>query len=248
MIVTDPAPLDSDFIVIIIAIILFVSIIITLELLLMYALFFRRFKYISIKLGEQGIVYTNIKEQIFIPYEDINMIQFPSIKYMGGWTKIVYRNGNIRLTVVLENIGEFMEELKQKLDERNMMDVYDEDKFFSFYKTAVFADESWERLYGNIATQAITCFVCILITIVTLVLHGGHVNSTLYMYASLIVPILGYLISEIIMVFQVKKRIEDDCYQLLARNKDFEKKIFNYCSLGAAIIYLILFFASVFFS
>ncbi|WP_455717801.1 hypothetical protein, partial [Anaerosporobacter sp.] len=213
--------------------------------LLIYAVFLRRFKYISIKLDEQGIVYTNIKEQIFIPYEDINMIQFPSIKYMGGWTKIVYSKGSIRLTAVLENIGEFMGELKQKLDERNMMDVYDEDRFFSFYKTGVFADESWERIYGNIATQVITCFVCVIITIVTLVLHGGNENNKLYLYASFIVPILGYLISEIIMVFQVHKRIEEDSYQLLPRNEEFEKNLFKFCNLGAAIVYLVVFFSNI---
>lgn len=211
----------------------------------MYAVFFRRFKYISVRLEEEGIVYTNIKEQIFIPYEDIKRIQFPYIKYSGGWTKIVYNNGSIRLTAVLENIGEFMGELKQKLDERNMMEVYDEERYFSFYKTGVFADESWDRIYGSVTTQVLTCLGCVVITIVTLVFHGNVENNKLYLHTSLFAPIVGYIIGEIIIGFQVHKRVEEDEYELLPRNKEFEKKVFMFCNFGAAIIYLIFLFSSI---
>ena len=245
IILTNFGPLNPDFISIFSGIFLFISIVILLELLLMYALFFRRFKYISVTLDEQGIIYTNIKEQIFIPYEDIRLIQFPSVKYMGGWTKIVYGNGNIRLTVVLENIGEFMARLKQKLDERNMMEVYNEKKYFSFYKTGIFADESWGRIYGNIHMLVLTCLTCVIITIMTLVLQGGSEYNDILMYASLVVPVLGFVISEIILGFLVHKRLVKDCYELLPRNKELEKKIFTICNFIFAVIYLIILFALV---
>lgn len=245
IILTNSGPLDPDFISIFSVIFLGISIVILLELLLIYALFFRRFKYISVTLDEQGITYMNIKKQIFIPYEDIRMIKFPSIKYMGGWTKIVYGNGNIRLTVVLENIGEFMGELKQKLDERNMMEVYNEKRFFSFYKTGVYADESWGRLYGNILVQILTYLTCAVITIMTLALLGGSENNNMLIYASFLVPVLGYLISEIIIGYLVHKRVVENCYELLPRNKELEKKIFIICNFLFAIIYMIILFASV---
>ena len=245
LIVADYGPVNTDFLFIFAAAILFITIIVSLELLLIYALLLRRFKYIRVTLDEEGIVYTNIKEQIFVPYEDIRMIQFPSVKYMGGWTKIVYGNGNIRLTAVLENLGEFMSELKQKLDERNMMEVYNEKRFFSFYKTGVFADESWGRIYENVLMQVLTCFFCVVITIVTLYLQGGSEYSNMLMYASYLIPILGYVISEIILGYLVHKRVVEDCYELLPRNEGLEKKIFMICNFGAAIIYLIILFASV---
>lgn len=249
IILTNLGPLYPDFIRVFSVIFLCISIVILLELLLMYALFFRRFKYISVTLDEQGIVYTNIKEQIFIPYEDIRLIQFPSVKYMGGWTKIVYGNGNgngnIRLTVVLENIGEFMARLKQKLDERNMKEVYNEKRYFSFYKTGIFSDESWGRIYGNIHMLVLTCLTCIVITIMTLVFQGGYEYNDMLMYASLVVPVLGFVISEIILGFLVHKRLVKDCYELLPRNKELEKKIFTICNFIFAVIYLIILFASV---
>lgn len=245
LILTDLEPVDTDFIGIFVVVFLFLAIVISLELLLMYALFFRRFKYISVTLDEQGIIYTNIKEQIFIPYEDIRMIQFPSVKYMGGWTKIIYGNGNIRLTAVLENIGEFMAVLKQKLDERNMMEVYNEKRYFSFYKTGVFADESWGRIYGNIPMQIVTCLLCVVITITTLLLQGGSEYNKIFVYASFLVPVLGYLVSEIIIGFQVHNRVKEDCYELLPKNIELEKKLFRIFNLGFTIIYLIVLFASV---
>lgn len=136
LLLTESKPLDLGFVGVFATVIFFVAVLITLELLLINAVLFRRFKYINVTLEEQGIIYTNNKKQIFIPYEDINRIQFSSIKYTGGWVKIVYGNGseNIRLTVVLENIGDFMSKPKQKLDERNKMDVYNEKKYFSFIK------------------------------------------------------------------------------------------------------------------
>lgn len=245
IILTNSGPLDPDFISIFSVIFLGISIVILLELLLIYALFFRRFKYISVTLDEQGIMYTNIKEQIFIPYEEIRMIKFPSIKYMGGWTKIVYGNGNIRLTVVLENIGEFMAQLKQKLDERNMKEVYNEKKYFTFYKTGIFADESWSRIYANIHILVLTCLTCVVITIMTLVFQRGHEYNDMLMYASLVVPVLGFVISEIILGFLVHKRVVKDYYELLPRNKELEKKIFIICNFLFAIIYMIILFASV---
>lgn len=245
IILTNLGPLYPDFIRVFTVIFLCISIVVLLEVLLMYALFFRRFRCISVTLDEQGIVYTNIKEQIFIPYEDIRKIQFSSVKYMGGWSKIVYGNGNIRLTVILENIGEFMARLKQKLDERNMKEVYNEKRYFSFYKTGIFSDESWGRIYGNLHKLVLTCLTCAVITIMTLVFQGGSEYNGMLMYATLVVPVLGYVISEIILGYLVHKRVVEDCYELLPRNEKLEKNIFMICNFGFAIIYLLILFASV---
>lgn len=240
LLLTESEPFDLGFVGVFAAVMFFVAVLITLELLLINAVFLRRFKYISVTLEEHGIIYTNSKEQIFIPYEDISRIQFPSIKYAGGWVKIVYGNGTIRLTVVLENIGDFMSKLKYKLDERNKMEVYNEKKYFSFYKTGVFAEESWDRVYGNIGSQIVTCLTCVVITIVALFSQKGFEYNKILIYASFLVPIIGYAISEIIIGFQVHKRVKAEFYQLLPRNKEFEKKAFMIGNYGMAIIYLII--------
>lgn len=103
------------FILIIVAIVIFTFILI--EFILLYFLFLRRFKYINVTLEEDAIIYNNSKKKIVIPYDEIIEIKYPSIRYMGGWMKIKHTNGKIRLTVVLENIGDFMYRLKEILDE-----------------------------------------------------------------------------------------------------------------------------------
>ena len=59
----------------------------------------------------------NIEKMPQSTYDEIIEIKYPSIRYMGGWMKIKHTNGKIRLTVVLENIGDFMYRLKEILDE-----------------------------------------------------------------------------------------------------------------------------------
>lgn len=142
-------PLWLEFIImgiVIVSIFIFFMVIFTIE----YFIIIRRFKKIKVTLTESCIIYKNLKKEIKTPYDDIEMLKFPSIKYTGGWVKIIFKGGNIRLTVVLENIGNFLYELKNILDSKGKSHTYKEDNMFSFFKTASLSDESWERLYDNI--------------------------------------------------------------------------------------------------
>ena len=220
--------------------ILFAFIIIVLEVGIFYLFLFKRFKSINITLTDDTIVYNNAKKQITIPYEDIEKLVFPSIKYTGGWVKINYRGGNIRLTVVLEHIGDFIYELKKKLDEREMTHVYNEKKMISFFKTASFSDESWERIYHNYKLQLIISYLCIIITTVILRCFNNSSNSQYFIYGSLVAPLVGYLISEIIIGVKLKKRFIIGELKLLPRNTEFEQKIFINLLMGFSIGYLLI--------
>lgn len=59
--------------------------------------------------------------------------------------KLIHSNGNIKLTMVLENISDFTKNLKKQLDKNNKSNVYDERKMNNFYKTAISSDYGWER-------------------------------------------------------------------------------------------------------
>ena len=127
-----------------------ILVIIGIESVILYFIMIRRFKKINVSIGEEGIIYNNIKGEKVIKYEDIEKLKFSSVKYTGGWAKIKYKGGNIRLTVVLEGIGEFLKELKFHLDEKGMSHIYNEKKLYSFYKTATYSDQGWERLYSKV--------------------------------------------------------------------------------------------------
>lgn len=118
----------------------------------------------SVTLSNESLIYNDGKKEISIAYEKITALKFPSIKYTGGWVKIVYGKKSIRLTVVLENIVELIKELKEKLDSLDKFDTYKEKKLYSFYKTSSYSDFSWQGVYDNfffiIAASLINMAVC----------------------------------------------------------------------------------------
>ena len=107
---------------------------------------YRRLSSTKITLTEDGVSYTNVAISRQIRYDEISKVDSKSVNYMGGWLKIIPIEGKpIRVTVTLQNVGEFIVELKNQMDEQGLNDRYDEDKLFSFYKTSVYADQSWTR-------------------------------------------------------------------------------------------------------
>lgn len=240
LMITDDQGMNGTLIGIISIVILVAFLVVSGEMLLMYLLLMKRFKSISIMLTAEGIEYVNAKKKIFIPYEDIVKLEFPSIKYTGGWAKIVYKGGNVRLTVVLEHIGDFISDLKEKMNEREMAYVYNEKKLFSFFKTAVFADESWERLYRNSKLQVATHFLCIIATTIILLLHGNSSDNQLLIIGSVVAPLLGYLVSEVILGAKVRKRVNKQEFRVLPRNPEYEKKVFNIAIIGFSVAYLLM--------
>lgn len=213
--------------------------IITIELVIIYIIFVKRFRSISVELTDTAIVYKNSMGDTIIPYEDIQKMEFPSIKYTGGWVKIIHKTGNIRLTVVLENIGKFICELKEKMNERDMNYVYNKKKLFSFYKTAVFAEESWERIYGNYKIQIGISYFSMIMTTVLLYLFDSSLNNQ-FILGSLFAPLFGYILSEIIIGVKVKKRVERDSLSLLPRDTKFENSAFMVSMMTATIGYLLI--------
>ncbi|WP_156625262.1 hypothetical protein [Clostridium tertium] len=223
-------------------VILVMFIIIFLEFTLLYFLLLKRFKYINVTLEEEAIIYNNKKKKIVIPYEDITSIRYPSIRYTGGWMEIKYTDGKIRLTVVLENVGDFMYKLKEILDKRGLSNVYNEKKSFNFYKTATFADESWERIYRNIK-YLISMEYIVLLIIIFLSISGITQNNFIITMVCLSAPTIGYLISEIIIGSKVSKRIVQGEFKIAPQdlNKDIRfTRILIAASIFISLILIVL--------
>lgn len=219
--------------------IVIIGIFLLLEIVLIYFIFLRRYKFINVRLTDNSIIYTKNKKEIFIPYEDILELKFPSIKYTGGWVKIIHKGGKFRLTVVLENIGDFIYELKNELDKREKSNVYDKKKMFNFYKTASYSDESWQRLYENIKLYISTYYLSMIVTTILVVIKGNVGNRHL-IFMSLFIPVIGYIVGEIIIANKVRKRIVDGEFKLHPRDIEFENKIIRITSIYLTIGYIAL--------
>lgn len=211
-----------------------------LEYIILYFTVFKRFKIINVSLTEEGIVYKNFKKYIRIKYSDITKLKFPSIRYTGGWIKIIYNGGSIRLTVVLENIGDFLKNLKEKLDEENMSYVYNEKAMYKFYKTAEFSDQSWARLYEYFKKIAIFILCNVFIAFGAIIIKSNLEYSIILLAISIMCPLITFIIAEIIIGRVIAKKAKREEFFVPHRDKQYESKVYKLAFGIYSIIYLII--------
>lgn len=140
------SPSQFIFLFVVLFIIIFGGVIIVVEGFLCWY-FYYRLAGVRITIENDGIIYQYRKGENRIDFDKITNIKLPSMRYVGGWITIVAGKEKIRLTVVVNEIGDFVQTLKASLDNVGLSDRYDESKLFRFLKTAVYSDQSWSRGY-----------------------------------------------------------------------------------------------------
>ncbi|MDS0525275.1 hypothetical protein NNC19_06245 [Clostridium sp. SHJSY1] len=213
-------------------------IIIGIEFLLIYLIMYRRFKKIYVILTEEGIIYNNAKGEIRIPYESITSIKFASVKYTGGWVKIIHNNGKIRLTVVLEDIGEMVKNLKDKIDERNITNIYKDKSIFNFIKTAKYTDHSWERVYEHLKKFVVAVLVNLGVGAIAVAFSDEIFPKFFIPMLAIVGPLLTFVVTEIIFAIKLSRGVSKEKFYIPGRDKEFEAKIYKLL-FG---IYFIIFF------
>jgi hypothetical protein len=216
-----------------------VFLIIGIEFVIIYHVLYKRFKNISTTLTNEGIIYRNIKGETFIAYEDIQELRFPSIKYAGGWLKIVHKHGDIRLTVVLENIGEFLKNLKEELDQRGMFQVYDEKAIYSFYKTAYYSDQSWQRVYDYIKGLLLFVFGNLAISVIFAALTKNDGFRFISVITGSLFPTIAFLIAEAIVGRKLAIGASKEDFSVPARDKTFELKTYRRVFGIYSVVYIL---------
>jgi hypothetical protein len=200
--------------------------------------FFGRFAKVKITLDEEGITYVNYKGTNQFPYESIKYLEFPSVKYLGGWIKIKTNDQSIRLTVVVHNIQSLIKELKEQLDKRGM-EVYHEKKLWNFFKTAMYSDASWERLY-RIFWKLIFTFVGFFgLSVLIFSIVGKFDLIPGEFYLVLLIVFVPYLIAEMKFVKRMNKQLTEQVYELVPNDVCYENQVFKKMYVIGILIYLI---------
>jgi len=199
--------------------------------------FYKRFTSTVLIINEEGIEFTNNKKDITMKYEDIELVKPASISNLGGFITIIGTNGEkIKLTVVIENIGEFVLLLREKLDEKNP-DVYNKDKLFGFYKTARYADDSWRRLYHAFPEILIYFALGIIMNTISIKYFGElSVNVTL-----LSIMLFGtiYLLIELAYYGRKTRKSADPItWDIMSFDVSKEKRLIRYLVRIPSIIIL----------
>ena len=191
----------------------------------------------NVIVSDDALTYTDRKGSTTIAYEDITKLEFPSVKYTGGWVKIVTPYKTIRLTVVMEGIHRLVLELKSQLDRRELQDKYNDEKLFSFLKTAAYSDHSWGRVYRNWKVYV----GAMLLLVATGVMAGIVLAMTrsVWAVALLVLPMVSLVSPEVLHARKISRNSKPEDYTISEPDLKYEKMLNKYSLLGGSASFVI---------
>lgn len=202
--------------------------------------FLHKFSLIRVTIDEKAITYSNNKGDQRVEYDEIKELKFPSVRYTGGWMKIISNKKPIRITVVLENIHKLLLEIKEELDRRGLSDRYDKKKFFKFLKTSVHADASWQRIWRIWIKLIVATIITTMIGVgVALIFDVGNFIIVFVIF-SCIFPTIVYYITEIVFRRRVTKLSGFDSFTVPERDTIFEKSVYKKAILIGTVAYFVV--------
>lgn len=210
--------------------------ILSITYIISYYVKLKKYKSLSITIGNNNLIYKSVKGTSIIPYEEIIELEFAAMKYSKGWIKIKCKNETIKLDVSIENMGIFIKELKEKLDGRGLSNIYNEKRMYNYYITSSYSDKSWERIYE----LAHFIPLAVVINAILAFIFSSLVYET---YIKLIVatmlfifPIMVIITYELILAIKHIIDFKEEEFNIIRRNIDYEQKLFRVIFLSYTII------------
>lgn len=209
----------------------------------------RRMSKMRVTLGEEAIVYQTHKGEQRIPYDSITKVKLPKVGYIGGWMKIASDSDDLRLTVVIENIGKFVQEFKARLDNKQLAGRYDEEKLFKFLKTAALADQSWERSYAILlkfvllsAASAALGFALVFFAGSTVVRRPGAALAIAGFWAggAWMWPTVVQMGTEVVFGRRIAKQSDRETFTYPARDTVYEARVYRKALIVGTALYIVL--------
>lgn len=217
---------------------IFMAVLMTVETIFIW-IFMGRFNKIKISADNTKLIYKNYKGEIILPFEDIEKIQISSMKYLGGWMKIISKDKTIRITVVVKDIGELLLIIKKGLDSHGQSHLYKEKNFTKFLRTAVYSDESWDRLYALWWKLILFSILLILFAVII----GSFIQTELLfiiIVISTFYPITVYVITELFFMKWISKLIGENIDTIPKRDIYYEDQVYKYTMIFSPGVYILI--------
>jgi len=188
---------------------------------------------------DDSLIYKHRTGEMKIYFTGITKIGLPSIPYVGGWITINAGKEKIRLTVAIEEMADFVQTLKASLDKNGLANRYEEAKLFGFLKTAVFADQSWDRIYVIFwkFILAIIIYILLGIGIATI---SNYIGGILWILFSFVYPTLVYGCTEFVFARHIARTAVRDQFFSPARDIAYENSVYRVAIIISSVIYFIL--------
>lgn len=207
--------------------------------LLSYKIYFKKLKYSRVVLTDDEIMCITLNKEKIIRYEEITQIECAHFKLGIRWIKIKGKDNTIKLTVSIENIAILIKELKEKLDNKGLNNVYDSKDIYDFYKTATYSDDSWERIYELLKFIPPVLGVNVVISFIISFLIEDNNIKIIALMILVMFPILNLIFSEIILALKHLIEMKNEDYVIRMRDYQNEHRVFD------AVFVILLIFISI---
>lgn len=160
-----------------------------------------------------------IKQEI--KYIDIIKIDSKSLRYIGGWMLIYGQTKKpLRLLITIKDIGLMIKRIKSEVDAIEQSHVYKEKKLNRFFKTAYFADQSWQR-----ASYYMPKFFIIIVSQMVLAISLSIINENILISFIFILAMLIHLLAYIyvecfIYAKRIRKQSDQTNWEIVSYDKD----------------------------
>ena len=137
----------------------------------------------QVLIDDRGIRYVNHRHDFTVSFEEIERLEVPRIPYLGGWLRIKSPHPDIRITVVFQDIDEFILLLREQLERRDNQEAYDRAKLFQFYVTSCLANRKWD-----LSLTSILPTVALSVPLLALAFTAWSANMTALTWILLLTP------------------------------------------------------------
>jgi len=226
--------------------VVFVVVLLLLAILLLIIMYIRRAG-ICISVEGNAVIYKDHRKEKKILFNTISHLKFNLFTDVG--LKIVSENNTIQISTGLQNISDFLQELKNAINQKELSINYDRKKFFSFFKMAVSEDQSWARgdpIFWK--SNVITILSAVIGAVCAISSRLSSFEVFMWILLSMFWPSVCYSYAEEIFRRRLLKQIDEQSLTYPPRDIAYEKALYRKVLIFGALIYIVISIVAALFS
>ena len=201
---------------------------------------------ICVSVEGDAIIYKDRLKEKKILFNTISHLKFHLFS-SDSWIKIASENNTIQISIGLQNISDFLQELKNAIDQKEPSINYDRMRFFSFFKMAVSSDQGLARMYPIFWKFMVIIILSAVIGAVCAILSRPSSFGVIWwILLSMLWPTICYSYAENIFGRRLVKQIDEQSFTYPPRDIAYEKALYRKVLIFGALIYIVISIVAVF--